>query len=336
MSDFPNPTGFSTRLSGARIRYLKIHSLQNLSLQNSESTLVIKKEKDQFIYDIDDNKYVDFSLCGGTALCGHNFKTLTRYIKNGISAGTSNGRIDKFRYQLVRLFKSIADFEYVSFYGSFCYALVTLARSLGAARVGVSSSYLMDLALKALPGISVEIATDVKEYDLLLFEPLDFDRGLKPFDHSAHKAVFKCSVETRTAFRIQKCFSKNLEEIPFILCGPVIANGMDCAVIISRKMIEGENIPAYKSAAILETVKYYLRNNDLYEREYKIRDCNSRGGIFKVGRPFEPAALLKYGVILDSDTGFICLQHTENDIKRLERALDGVKFTAEMQRPQGR
>lgn len=326
MSDFPNALSFSTSISEARIR-----SLKNC-LPVAGIPVVVKREKDQYIYDIDGNKYADFSLYNGAVIYGHNFKTLTRYIKNGISTGTSSGLIDKFRYPLVRLFKSVIDFGYISFYGSTVSAIVSLVKSLGAGSIGVSSSYLLDLAFNALPGISVEMAAAGKHYDLFLFEPLDFDLDLKEYGHENFKAVWKCSVETRTAFRLQRCFSNNLDKVPFILCGPSIANGLDCAVIFSKRGIEGENIPAFKSVAVLETMKVYLRNNDLYKKKISIGSAAvscQKGSIFKIKNSIEPAGLLKYGVMMESGTGFLCMMHTENDIKRLERALEGKDFAAE-------
>jgi len=319
MSDFPRPDRFLTYLSEARIR-----SLRNCIPGNSPP-FVVKREKDQYIYDIDGNKYADFALRNGAVICGHNFKTLTQYIKNAISIGTSSGVINKFQYPLVKLFKTIIDFDFLSFYGNSSSAVISLVRTLRASRVAVSSSYLLELVMKSLPGITVEKAREIKEYDLLLFEPIDFDNNLGEYNYRAYRAKWKCAVENRTAFRIKNGFSTNLDDVQVILCGAVIANGMDSAAVISKINVEGENIPAYKSISILETIKYYLRENDLFKRKLKIESAGvsfQKGCIFKMEHLYKTIELLKKGIWLEGDTGFFCLAHTDNDIKRLERALN--------------
>jgi hypothetical protein len=88
----------------------------------------------------------------------------------------------------------------------------------------------------------------------------------------------------------------------------------------------GENIPLYKTAAISETVKYFLRSNDIFSRVFRIdsgRISFSRGCIFTTDRKVKRADMLKKGVWMEGNTGFFCLQHTENDIRRLELALNG-------------
>ncbi|MGA2143032.1 MAG: hypothetical protein ABSG94_11515, partial [Brevinematales bacterium] len=187
---------------------------------------------------------------------------------------------------------------------------------------------LFENIAKAIPGIKVERAQPDSEYGILFFEPIDFDGDLGDFDYKKFSAVRKCAVESRTAFRLKSGFSNSLSDADFILCGPVIANGIDSAVILSRLMLGGENIPSYKSIAILEAIKYYLRSGDLHKREFKIDSGKIlflRGSIFRtdLGGPAGSAELLKRGVWLDGDTGYFCMQHTENDIKRLERALNG-------------
>ena len=108
----------------------RIHSLKGCIPENSPP-FVVKKEKDQYIYDIDGNKYADFSLHSGSVICGHNFKTITRFVKNGIPAGTSQGFVDKFRYPLVKFFRTFAGFDYISFYGSAAGAFAALAAAAG-------------------------------------------------------------------------------------------------------------------------------------------------------------------------------------------------------------
>ncbi len=318
MSEFPQIESFLTRFSESHINSLK-NSLFDKSLP-----VVVKKEKNQYVYDLDGNKYADFYLNNGSVICGHNNPLLTAYIKNGISAGTSTCFLSKFYNSLVKQFKEIALFDCISFYNSIQTALISLFNTLKPQSTGVNTVFLLRLLNVIFPGMKIEKAEADKVYDLFIFEPLDFDGDLSEYDYSICRAELKCSFESRAAFRLNKSFIRNLKDIPIILSANNIANGMDAAVIISAMEIPGENIPSYKALAILETMKYFFRTRPF---NYNTQSIHSPAvsfqnkSIFKLKRVFTPTELLKYGIIMKGDAGFISTLHTEHDIKRLERAL---------------
>jgi hypothetical protein len=298
------------------------------TLPEGSGPLIVKREKDQYIYDIDGNKYIDFNLNEGSVLCGHNYKSISVYVKNALSSGSSSGYVNRLYYPLRKLFKSFVQFKYISFYESGRTALSAIFRDLGVKVIGVSSRYLAGLVSGMMPGLRVEFAEKGKNYDILLFEPIDFDGDLTDFNYNKYKAKWKCSVENRAAFRIKSSFMRNLEEVPIILCSGVIANGLDSAVIISHRHFEGELIPLYKTAAIMETVKIFLKREGFLSKAFNF-DTEAisfkRGSIFKTSHPYPYLELLKSGIILKNGTGFLCMQHTEHDIMRLEKALETVR-----------
>ncbi len=317
MSDFPDGIDLSLKLSGARL-----HSL-NDTLPEGAGPFIVRKEKDQYVYDIDGNKYVDFSMNEGSVICGHNNKSVSSYIKNAISSGISADFINKLYYPLLKLIKTFVPRGRIYFYDSAKTALISLFSDLKPASAGVSSRYLAGL-VSAAGGTKVEIAVKERQYDILLFEPIDFDGDLSEFKYHEYKAKLKCSVESRTAFRIKRAFMTDLGEADVILCSGVIANGLDTAIIVSERHFESEILPLYKTAAVMETLKLYLAAPGFHTMKWNYNSPairHSRGSIFKTIRNYNNIDLLKHGIILKNGTGFCCRLHTGHDMKRLLDAL---------------
>ncbi len=322
MSDFPDPSGYKAPISATTCSKLAQSGL------TPECPFVLNKQKGAYLYDIDGNKYIDFRMGYGTVPLGHNQPTLTRFIKNGISVGTSPGLPNKFHSRLIRTFHEFAGFERIAFYSGITPALAAIIRLLNPAAVGVTSSYLLDMG-RGLPFINPEIAEKGKPYDLLLYEPVDFDGGMDNFRPDGYNAKCKIAVENRTAFRMNKGFIASLDDADMILCADIPANGMQCAAVLSGGKFapESEWIPLYLAVAMNETLKYYLRHEIWNYKWYKVPErlvIAQRGGIFRLHSRYPLSELIPRGVFLESEMGYSSTAHSVYDIRRLSRALGEI------------
>ncbi|MEJ5285314.1 MAG: hypothetical protein ACP5Q5_09825 [Brevinematia bacterium] len=315
MSDFPKEN-YSTKLSNVFISKLKSYGL------DSEISLIIRKEKNQYLYDIDMNKYTDFFLNNGSVIVGHNNKVLTKYIKNAISIGTENVFLNKFYYKLVRLFSSITSIKNIGFYTSIFFAFYEILKNNSFKSIGVNSSYLFNLLKVYFPDLNIVYPIKRKVVDLFIFEPLEFDNNLEITDFKNVKAKKYCSYEGRTFFRINQGFFYSIDVVDYVLAGNIIANGMDTAVLISKESLKTQIIPSYLSVAILETIKYYIRKKIEFPTFNYDFVKSQKGGILKLNHQIELKEFLKKGVFLIGDVAFLSIFHTEHDLKRLEKAIN--------------
>lgn len=324
MSDFPAAGKYRNTLSNSQIRYLAENGWNG----PSDLPVVIRKEKGACLYDVDGNKYSDFDLHDGAAIAGHNHGTLTQFVKNGISSGSSSGNLSKFTARLVRQFRGLADFRQMSFFSQAQGAYSAVIRTFRPATIGVTSTYLLEF-LKPYGG---ETAEKGKKYDILFYEPLDFDGNLDDLtpDKNGFRYGISCSVESRTAFRLNPGFTVNAGKADLLLVSGCIANGLDCAAVLSDKPVTGENLPVYKTVAVMETLKYFARSAAVRNLDMrnliagKEKNLVFRKNIFRIDRKFDPSSLLQYGIHIRGQIGFISTEHTEFDWKRLITALDQV------------
>lgn len=321
MSDFPNPQSYRRSISESHFRFL------DSFLPDSFHFFVLKKEKNQYLYDIDGNKYVDFYLNNGTVLFGHNNPVITHSIKGAISVDTESVFFNKFYYKTVRIFRSFVDFNNIAFFSSFNMAIVELLHFLKVEKLAVNSKYLFLLIERWFPSVKIEMLRKGRQYDLILFEPLDFDGNLSIFPIDDYYSRFKVSVENRCSFRVKEGFVQDLKNIDFIVAGNVVANGMDCAVVLSKDKIRGEILPSYKIMAIQTTLKYFFRHKFIDYPNLNFSFLKyQRGSIFKIDKRIDLEKLLPYGVFFSGDVGFLSSQHTEHDVKRLKKAIEANSF----------
>lgn len=323
MSDFPSPESYKINISLSHLRKINENGIE------SWLPLIIKKEKYQYVYDIDGNKYIDFFLNNGSTIAGHNSKKLSIYIKNAISTGTETVFLNKSYYRLIKVFKQMVEFKFIQFYNSIFSAFFHLFKHLKPSTVMVSSYFLRNYLQTIFPEIKFLIKPQkMGRIDLYIFEPIDFDGDLSKIDFKEVKAKKYASFENRTAFRISNGFSTTLEDVDFIICGNLLTNGLNSGVIISREKIDGEIIPHYITVSMLESIKYYFRKN-ITSRFIKVEDSfvsHCVNGIFKISHSPESKELLPFGIILSGNLCFLSIHHTENDIKRLKKALNTISI----------
>ncbi len=316
MSNFPNKDTYNNKLSQIFLKKLKNHGI------TTDFPLIIKKEKNQYLYDIDMNKYCDFFLNNGSVVLGHNNKTLTQYIKDAISIGTESVFLNKFYYKLVKLFSEVTEVKNIQFYSSMVDGFSGIFKNLSFDTIGVNTAYLYEFFRKKFPFLKI-IYPVKKKVDFFIFEPIDFENDLSDFDFKSIKAKNYCSFEGRTAFRISNGFYYTINEVDYVISGNIITNGINSAVIISKNKIEENVIPAFLSVAILETIKYYRRHHiefiNFDEKFFK----SQRGGIIKLNSKIEIKKALQNGIFINGDIAFLSILHTKHDEKRLLKAITG-------------
>lgn len=322
MSDFPVMDEYRNTASQAHLSGLTQSGL------DQGFPIVIKKEKNQYLYDIDQNKYVDFYMSNGTVLLGHNTRHLTTYIKDSLSAGISTSFVHKFHSRLFKLVREMIDAPFISLYQSLDTALYRLVHTLSPEYIGTTSTWLYSKLKDLFPERQVELAKTDAAYDLLLYEPVNLDGGLEDIAVEAFNAKIRCSVESRCAFRLKEGFFTKPGKADLIIISDSIANGMSSALLLSDRAFTGENIPMYQAVAVLETLKAYRRLLHDKKTHFNIKSPllqASRGSIIKLSKKINPRELLPQGVFINGDLLFLCLEHTEYDARRLENALKSIE-----------
>jgi len=318
MSDFPEPEKYSTITSGRHINSLLAKSYEK------DCHIVIKKGKEQYLYDLDGNKYADFYLNNGAVILGHASSHLTPMIKNSISYGFSWTGYNKFNLKLESIFRGLNSFKNISFFQSELSALIRIVNFINPKTIGASSSFLLDKLKQYFPFIDISIADKSSRYDLLFLEPIDFDGDLSEINYSHFKSGVICSYESRTAFRLSPGFIKTPPECLLLLSSFNISNGMDSAVLMSGMDIPGDSLSQFQSSVIYETMKLY--NSEISYGEF-IVNINSPGvthqnrNIFKIDSIVKPSELLKYGIYLKGNIGYLSIMHSKHDVDRLTRAI---------------
>lgn len=70
--------------------------------------IFIKKAKGSYLYDADDNKYIDFIASWGPMILGHAYEPVTKAIKNYVSKGTSYGAPTALEIKMAELICKLA------------------------------------------------------------------------------------------------------------------------------------------------------------------------------------------------------------------------------------
>jgi len=318
MSDFPDGENYKKCFSPYHIKVLSNY------YQNIPFNIIVKKLKNQYLYDIDGFKYVDFYLNNGAVIYGHSYKVLTHFIKNGISCGVESDFHNKFETKLIKYFERIINFNNIAFFDNLYNSLLAIINFIKPDSILVNTNYLFNLLKFLFPYLNILKCDKIKSAKLMIFEPLDMDNNLSHFDHQRYDAEYYCSFESRVAFRIKYGFINNLENSHIIISSNNISNGLNSSILLSRFKIEGEIIPLYKSLAILETLKFYKRkiNYEKFELMVKLPNLLYKNkSIFILDNKINYNELIKRGILINGNLGFISFSHTKFDIIRLKKAI---------------
>jgi len=91
-------------------------------------TLVCDRADGPYIYDIDDNQYIDLTMGFGSILFGHNYKPICKAIKEQLMKSWSVGPISPLAGVLSREICKSADVERVAFFNSGTEAIMVALR----------------------------------------------------------------------------------------------------------------------------------------------------------------------------------------------------------------
>ena len=85
----------------------------------NNSKLIFTKAKQSYIWDLKNNKYIDFSMSNGALLLGHSSKRQTLTLKRGISNGLNYNSENIYKYKYANeLIKYFNDFHEIIFSNS--------------------------------------------------------------------------------------------------------------------------------------------------------------------------------------------------------------------------
>ena len=312
MSHFPVPSEYSLQLSHTHLKDF------------SEDSFIIKKAKGVYLYDIDGNKYMDFSLDSGAIFAEHSPPRLTKFIKNALSSGfNSLNHHNKFLYKAQKNWQSISHHNYISFHSSFINMLLSLISSLEKPKITIAyNTHFIYEELKMLnPLVTFVFCNDIESYDnidILLFEERNEDMSLFSGDKLPKITV---EIHSRFLFRDQKKerpFSK--EYLHFIYESPFA--GQKIGVLASSFEISYPSPSFEEGIFYLEGSKYYHQLSKLSLPKFKHPKFISYEGYALCQEKLDTKFFQERGVYLRGQILYFSPLHTTHDIKRLQKSLD--------------
>lgn len=279
--------------------------------------------------DLDGHKYLDCHLNEGRVPLGHQPASLGSRIRNGFSSASSYGYPDRFLY---RLFKELSEwiaFERFSLFQSESSLLKSLLLPLTGQRIGVSSRWLHQEFQQYSPLLDITLVRPGSPCDILFFEVLDFDQDLSPVRPEHYKAEIKIGVLTRTWGRIPPKDCADLSVCDALAIGASVANGMPAGLVLSRRDFElrGETLPLYQTLACLETLRNLSRSG-LSSRSWPRLEApgiaSQVGPFIAFAETLPSELLLRQGLLVRGRILYLSPQHTEHDMRRIQRCLEQV------------
>lgn len=313
MSHFPNPNTYSRKYSDVHLS----------SIKNMNNSLIIKKNKEQYIYDIDDNKYIDFYLQNGEIFSGYTPSRLNHFQKNALSAGLNipNG-YNKFIYKAQKYWQKILNISQIYFYSSFLNCILAIINSLPQKIViGYNSQYIKQLLLPISKIIScIDINKTNIYVDILLFEELNDE--LQYFDNNSIHSSIKIQIHSRFLFRgLQKSKINFSHDISHIVISTPFGGKEICLLAGSHKLIQ-EYINFEDGILFLEGAKYFTILAKQQLIEFKHSHFISYYGFAQCTKFLDSNFFRKRGIYIQGNILFFSPLHTQHNFKRLYKILD--------------
>lgn len=307
MSKFPSPEIFSVKQSS-----------QHLSkLPSNSASFILKKAKGVYLYDLDGNKYVDFSLNHGT-IFAHSPSRLTHFVKNALSSGmNSMGFYSKFMLKAQQNWKSCLNCKEISFYSSFIQMLLAVITKYSIKKIAYTSDYLY--LLMASLGELVEFykineLTKAYTCDLLLFEEYNDEFSTLTYQSINIPAI---KIHNRFVYRRKNPvdFKENcmhyIDTIPF--------GGKSIGILFGDENIPYISPPFDEGILFLEGSKIFNKNVH-YPVFFHEKFTNYLG--FSISQEIlDKQFFLERGIYCENNILYFSPFHTEHDMKRLKKAL---------------
>ncbi|MGL4394559.1 MAG: hypothetical protein ACRCS8_04975 [Brevinema sp.] len=306
MSHFPNSEVFSDQISQQHLGRISDSTAQH----------VFKKHKGVYLYDLDENKYTDFSLQSGEIFDTHAPKRLTQFIKNALSYGIGHANAhSKFLYKASDLWKKHTQAAEISFFGNLLESILAITKLLNKKdiHIGVNSSYLIK---KLAPFNHLFHISEVKEgdkVDLLIFE--EIPHLVENID--SIKATKKIQFHSRFLFRRKEItFHSKYEHL--IYATPF--GGKDLVVLTGN--YPSTPLTPADGILLLEGAKYFNTLTKKNVPTFKHELVTFYEGYGILNKDIDRLSCKKNGVIVDDEFIFFSPEHTSHDYKRLSRVLD--------------
>jgi len=311
MSDFPRNQVYHNQTTKTLLKKM------NGFTQNTQ--IIWKKLKGVYLYDLDQNKYCDFSLGKGTCFRGHNPPALTHYVKNAVSVGGDNLTATSIHF---RLFKELSKSfpKYHPFlYANFGEAILSFVHHHQSKKIAVIGKELLEKVRFYIP--SAVPADSNQKYDLLVYEPLDFDHDLSEVEPAISSDQLSLCIETRSFSRIYS--GRLLSQNANILICDTLSNGLTSGVLlIKSENLQGTGLPTPTAMAMSENLKYFrkLQKIDIPVLNHPLISYQN-GLVFKLDPQVSLSNLQSLGIYFENHTGYLSPEHSSHDLRRLHNAL---------------
>ncbi len=226
-------------------------------LLNIKHNLVIKRGKCQYLYDYDQNRYIDLYLQDGKQILGHSNPLLTKYVKNSVSKGENFGLPSKIDCQLAEQLKDIEpSFEKVAFFenefNAYISALLTCQKLTGNKKcIYLGEKRFNDFITETIPLTDYKKLEEINDLACIIINPLatgfseKFDE-LSAFlnNFTQNKNTILIMDEINSLFRYRFGSSATQFGIVFdlTLSGSIITSGLPFGILAGKESIINEII----------------------------------------------------------------------------------------------
>lgn len=317
MSKFPNPQEFSLTQSHTHFK----------QLPKTPYTFIIKKANGVYLYDIDSNKYTDFSLDNGNIYSEHSPSRLSKFIKNALSSGFNCvNHPNKFLFKAQKNWQNITILPHIGFYSSFTDMILSIFNTLPQKKeicIAYNTNFLYKQLQEFKNLVNLQPCNPLKSYeniDILLWE--EFNDDFSTFTLPQDRPNICIQQHSRYLFRHDKkkeySFHKDLSH--FIYCTPF--GGKHIGVLASANPIS-YHVPSFDNGILfLEGAKYYLTLKNKTNIYFSHPNFSSYHGFAVCKEYLDPSFFLQRGIYLHNNMLFFSPLHTEHDLRRLKKALE--------------
>ncbi|MGL4367733.1 MAG: hypothetical protein ACRCTQ_05600 [Brevinemataceae bacterium] len=313
MSSFAHPEHFSNHFSKKHAEYLLLE----------RDSLIIKKSKGVFLYDIDGNKYVDFYLQNGEIFAEYAPSRLTMFAKNALSYGINTPEhYHKFFYKTYKHWKTICNFDHLAFFPNFLEFTLALVNKINKKQITIAceNEYLISLVSLLKPLVEVVLLEDAtipkQPYDIVFFE--DDRNGTIEWNSLANYLV---QVHSRFLFRHnKKVITFNQDWNHLILAVPFAGRGL--CVAASKFLMNYPPSTFEDGIILLEGAKYFHQLIKMDVPVFNHKHIVSYHGYACTEEYLDPVFFQKRGIYLKRNKLFFSPLHTEHDFRRLNKALN--------------
>lgn len=315
MSQFPSFIEYSSKKSKLLCKSISL-----------ATCFVLKKSKSVYFYDVDENKYVDFSLNNGDILEEHSPPRLTHFMKNALSYGFSSVEIpNSLFFKSLQEWRAFCHLPNIHFYQNPVFAMLDCLQFLSKKEivVGYNNNYVKKMLHRVSNFVEMR---DVSKHDLpvdiIFFEK--FCDMYKPWTPPKLSAAIKIELHSRFLGRYvdEKCKSIFNEDCIHLIHSTPFA-GKPLTVLASKQKFSFQNFPSFDEAILFtEGLKYLKKSLSKVFPKFLHPHFESYNGFAICNKKLDSKFFLKYGIYIQNNVLFFSPQHSKHDMRRLKKALN--------------